>query len=103
MWLSCHHIRSPSTSACSSRNAMSRFGAQPEEFFSEVYRETPPWDIGAAQPALLELLQRIPPVAPILDVGCGSGDLAIALAHAGHDVLGVDFVPAAIAQANEKV
>ena len=32
----------------------------------------------------------------MLDVGCGSGDLAIALARDGHAVLGVDFVDAAI-------
>jgi SAM-dependent methyltransferase len=67
-----------------------------------VYEETPPWDIGGPQPALLEVLRRIPPDGPILDVGCGSGDLAIALAGEGCPVLGIDFVPAAVDQALRK-
>ncbi len=81
---------------------MSRFGERPEEFFGDVYRETAPWDIGAPQPALIDLLHRIPPAAPVLDVGCGPGDLAIALAEEGHSVLGVDFVPAAIEEARRR-
>ena len=51
------------------------------------------------QPALLDVLRRILPHGPILDVGCGSGDLAIALAEEGYPVLGIDFVPAAVDQA----
>ena len=81
---------------------MSRFGLHPESFFRGVYEETPPWDIGAAQPALLELVRSFPPAGPVLDVGCGSGDLAIALAKDGYQVLGIDFVPAAIDQARTK-
>jgi SAM-dependent methyltransferase len=48
------------------------------------------------------LFTAFPPAAPILDVGCGSGDLAIALAQEGLEVLGIDFVDAAVAQAREK-
>jgi SAM-dependent methyltransferase len=48
------------------------------------------------------LLAEYPPLDPILDVGCGSGDLAISLAQFGHRVVGVDFVETAIAQAREK-
>jgi SAM-dependent methyltransferase len=44
-----------------------------------------------------------PPASPVLDVGCGSGDLAISLARGGLQVLGIDFVDAAIEQAREKV
>ncbi|HEV3483803.1 MAG TPA: class I SAM-dependent methyltransferase, partial [Vicinamibacterales bacterium] len=51
---------------------------------------------------LMDLVHTFPPTSPILDVGCGSGDLAIALAKEGHEVLGVDFVPAAIEQAQER-
>ena len=81
---------------------MSRFGSDPLAFFDAVYRETPPWDVGGAQPALWALLDEYPPIDPILDVGCGSGDLAIALAHQGLRVLGIDFVDAAITQARQK-
>ncbi len=85
---------------------MSRFGSDPREFFEDVYEgvydETPPWDVGGPQPALIELLDEHPPVSPVLDVGCGSGDLAIALARRGLEVTGVDFVELAIDQARRK-
>lgn len=82
---------------------MSRFGPDPRAFFDDVYRETPPWDVGGPQPALSALLDAYPPAGPILDVGCGSGDLAISLAQRGLPVLGIDFVDTAIAQAREKI
>jgi SAM-dependent methyltransferase len=81
---------------------MSRFGPDPHTFFDSVYLDVPPWDVGGPQPALSDLLDEYPPAGPVLDVGCGSGDLAIALAHRGLDVLGIDFVEAAIAQARSK-
>jgi SAM-dependent methyltransferase len=78
---------------------MSRFTP---EFFHSVYAETPPWDIGAAQPGLTALLDEHPPAEPVLDVGCGTGDLAIALAQRGLQVVGIDVVEAAIEQARAK-
>lgn len=81
---------------------MSRFGSEPRAFFNSVYHQIPPWDIGGPQPAMSALLTRYPPMDPILDVGCGSGDLAIHLAQMGHQVVGIDFVEAAIAHAQEK-
>ena len=38
----------------------------------------------------------------VLDVGCGTGDNAIYLAHHGHDVLGIDSSPVAIERARAK-
>ena len=81
---------------------MSRFGPDPLAFFNAVYRDPAPWDVGEAQPALLKLIEEFPPAGPVLDVGCGSGDLAIALAHRGLEVLGVDFVETAVEQARAK-
>ena len=81
---------------------MSRFGDDPRAFFRRVYDAAAPWDVGAPQPALAALLSDHPPRSPILDVGCGSGDLAIHLAQAGHDVIGVDFVESAIESARRK-
>lgn len=78
---------------------MSRFDPG---FFDSVYRQAPPWDVGRAQPALAALLDEHPPAGPVLDVGCGSGDLAIELVRRGLDVVGVDMVEAAIEQAREK-
>jgi SAM-dependent methyltransferase len=81
---------------------MSRFGPDPLDFFNAVYQDIPPWEIGAPQPAMLALLDRYPPSSPILDVGCGSGDLSIYLAQLGYQVLGIDFVEKAITNAREK-
>jgi SAM-dependent methyltransferase len=81
---------------------MSRFGPDSLDFFNAVYQDIPPWEIGAPQPAMSALLGRYPPSDPILDVGCGSGDLSIYLAQLGNQVLGIDFVEKAIANAREK-
>lgn len=81
---------------------MSRFGPDPQAFFEAVYREAAPWDIAAPQPAMAALLDAYPAQGPALDVGCGSGDLALHLAGRGLETLGVDFVDEAIAQANDK-
>ena len=43
--------------------------------------------------------RRIPPASRVLDVGCGAGLLAEALARHGHDVLGIDAAGEAIAAA----
>jgi cyclopropane fatty-acyl-phospholipid synthase-like methyltransferase len=40
-----------------------------------------------------------PPGAAVLDIGCGSGEIAAWLAARGYDVLGVDFAESAIAKA----
>lgn len=81
---------------------MSRFGPDPLAFFNAIYQDAAPWDIGVAQPALSALFDEYPPEGPALDVGCGSGDLAIALAQRSLPVLGIDFVESAIAQARER-
>ena len=82
---------------------MNRFGSDPLEFFNFVYSDIPPWEIGGPQPAMSALLDSYPPMDPILDVGCGSGDLTIHLARRGHRVTGIDFVQAAIDRAGDKV
>ena len=69
--------------------------------FEQVYRDGRiPWDIGEPQPALAELVGWC--VGDVLDAGCGTGELALAVAAAGHQVLGVDSAPAAIAMATRK-
>lgn len=82
---------------------MSRFGSDPLTFFNSVYKEIPPWDIGAPQPVLAKLLEKYPPKNPVLDLGCGSGDLSIYLAQFGHQVVGIDFVESAILHARGKL
>lgn len=82
---------------------MSRFGSNPHQFFNAVYKDVPPWDIGAPQPAMAKLLEKYPPSSPVLDLGCGTGDLSIYLAQLGHQVFGIDFIESAISQAQGKL
>jgi cyclopropane fatty-acyl-phospholipid synthase-like methyltransferase len=65
-------------------------------FFDSMYNAQAPWDIGKAQPALTALFDKYPLTGPVLDVGCGTGDLAIAIARRGFPVLGVDMAEKAI-------
>jgi len=39
---------------------------------------------------------------PILDIGCGTGRVALELAAAGHEVIGIDADPALVAKLNER-
>lgn len=64
--------------------------------------DPPPWEIGRPQPALLALVRRSVLADPVLDVGCGTGVLALAVARAGHRVVGVDAAPHAISRARER-
>ncbi len=73
-----------------------------DSIFFEAYQGTPPWDIGRAQPAFVELQNMGQITGSILDLGCGTGDLALELAEGGHEAWGVDMVPRAIDQAKAK-
>jgi SAM-dependent methyltransferase len=51
----------------------------------------------------MRLIDEHPPRGGVLDLGCGTGDLAIALAERGLSVLGVDFADDAIDTALERL
>ncbi len=73
-----------------------------EARFSDYYAATPrpPWDIGRPQAAFVAAAERIGP--RVLDIGCGTGDLAIWLAGQGRAVTGVDFLSEPIERARAK-
>ncbi|GAA0533899.1 class I SAM-dependent methyltransferase [Halorubrum ejinorense] len=70
--------------------------------YDAAYAGVPNWDIGRPQRAFVELLDAGLVESPVLDVGCGTGELSLFLARHGCDVLGVDLSPLAIRQADEK-
>ncbi len=61
------------------------------------------WDSGITPPEVVAAFQenQTPPGRAI-DLGCGTGTNAIFLAKLGWQVVGIDFVPEAIAQARKK-
>jgi 2-polyprenyl-3-methyl-5-hydroxy-6-metoxy-1,4-benzoquinol methylase len=56
------------------------------------------------QPRILQAIDRlaIAPGSRILDLGCGTGDIAIWLASRGYAAYGIDIAPSAISWAREK-
>lgn len=75
------------------------------EFWSLPFRVTPAVLIPRPDTEVLveEALKRLPPQGRVLDVGLGSGAIAVAIAHARDDVRveGIDLSPEALAVARE--
>ena len=63
------------------------------DIFDEIYRGTPPRDIGRPQKAFIELAWRGEIRGSVLDIGCGTGEHALFVAGAGHEALGIDTAP----------
>ncbi|MCA9572798.1 MAG: methyltransferase domain-containing protein, partial [Myxococcales bacterium] len=61
---------------------------------------TTPWDHGGPDPLLVEAVTsgRFPPGRTV-EVGCGTGANARFLRARGHEVVGLDLAPTAIARA----
>lgn len=61
-----------------------------------------PWDIGEAQPGVIEFEQRGRIRGSVLDAGCGTGENGIFLASRGYQVTAVDASSAAVEIATER-
>jgi ubiquinone/menaquinone biosynthesis C-methylase UbiE len=69
---------------------------------ADLHGRRPPWEIGAAQPALRELTERGALRGRVLDVGCGTGEHILMAAAAGLDATGIDRAADALAIAERK-
>jgi SAM-dependent methyltransferase len=70
--------------------------------FEAAYVGTPPWDIGAPQPAFASLAAEGRLRGRVLDVGCGTGEHVLLAAAAGCEAVGLDIAPSAIRLADAK-
>jgi ubiquinone/menaquinone biosynthesis C-methylase UbiE len=70
--------------------------------FEAAYETTPPWDIGAPQPAFAALASDGRLRGRVLDVGCGTGEHALMAAEAGCEAVGIDIASTAIRLAEAK-
>ena len=73
----------------------------PRDRFEGYYAEPrAPWDIGRPQQPFIEAGEAIG--GRVIDVGCGTGDLALWLAERGRAVTGVDFLGTPLEAARRK-
>ncbi|QOY90928.1 class I SAM-dependent methyltransferase [Paludibaculum fermentans] len=68
--------------------------------FTQMYAGNPPWEIGRPQSPFIEAAGQI--ISPVLDAGCGTGNVSLYFAALGHQVTGIDFVEEAILRARAK-
>ncbi len=68
--------------------------------FQDAYADKAPWDIGGPQRPFVDVAARI--AGPVLDAGCGTGDLALFLAERGLRVTGIDYLDEPIRRAKQK-
>lgn len=79
--------------------------ASRQRLFRFMYRlGFTPWDGHPLAASMVDLIEGDEPLPTgrALDLGCGTGDNAIYLAHHGWQVTGVDFVATAVDKAKEK-
>jgi len=68
--------------------------------FEKFYAGKAPWDVGRPQRPFVAVADRV--VGPVLDAGCGTGEIALFFAALGRRVTGIDFAEVAINRARSK-
>jgi SAM-dependent methyltransferase len=78
-------------------------GNPSEADFDALYKTaTPPWEIGRPQPPFVAIADAGLFRGRVLDLGCGTGEHALLAAASGHEAVGIDAAPTAIAMARAK-
>src|SRR5258708_37478437 len=70
-------------------------------FWWRYLRGKTPWDTQIVPPEIIALTQPLA-LGRALDIGCGTGTTSLYLAEKGWQVVGVDFIPAAIRMVRRK-
>lgn len=73
----------------------------PEQFDAR-YSGTPPWETGRPQPAMRRLAEASAFRGRVLEIGCGTGEIALMTAALGLPTVGIDPAPTAIETARRK-
>jgi cyclopropane fatty-acyl-phospholipid synthase-like methyltransferase len=68
--------------------------------FENAYSGQAPWDIGRPQSPITASADLVK--SPLLDSGCGTGDISLFFAARGHQVTGIDFIEEPIRRAKLK-
>jgi cyclopropane fatty-acyl-phospholipid synthase-like methyltransferase len=71
-----------------------------QQTFIEAYSGEAPWEIGRIQASFARIVDKME--SPVLDAGCGTGDMAIALAVRGHHIIAFDYLKEPIRRARSK-
>lgn len=80
-----------------------RFDDDRTRWWNDAYRDDDvPWETARPQTEIVARAESGAVDGRVLDVGCGVGTEALALADRGHDVVGVDFAAAAVDRARER-
>lgn len=68
--------------------------------FELAYSRRAPWDIATPQAAFLDVIPAL--ALEVIDLGCGTGELALHVAATGRKVIAIDYVEEPIQRARQK-